>query len=113
MRSLWTRMPRWIRRKPWGRSLPSTVAQGNSFPSGSTRDVSLAAVQTSWTEFSDVKSFGFYVQQQVDWKDRLYRSEGVLNQDWRRLGGGDGFLSIPDTIDGRTIYAESQYLGLT
>jgi photosystem II stability/assembly factor-like uncharacterized protein len=42
-----------------------------------------------------------------------YRSEGVLNQDWRRLGGGDGFLSIPDTVDGRTIYAESQFLGLT
>ena len=42
-----------------------------------------------------------------------YRAEGVLNQDWRRLGGGDGFLSIPDTADGRTIYAESQYLGLT
>ena len=42
-----------------------------------------------------------------------YRSEGVLNQDWRRLGGGDGFLSIPDTVDGHTIYAESQYLGLT
>ncbi len=42
-----------------------------------------------------------------------YRNEGVLNEDWRRLGGGDGFLSIPDTVDGRTIYAESQYLGLT
>jgi photosystem II stability/assembly factor-like uncharacterized protein len=42
-----------------------------------------------------------------------YRSEGVLNQDWRRLGGGDGFLSIPDTVDGRTVYAESQFLGLT
>lgn len=42
-----------------------------------------------------------------------YRTEGVLNEDWRRLAGGDGFLSIPDTVDGRTIYAESQYLGLT
>ena len=42
-----------------------------------------------------------------------YRAEGVLNQDWRRLGGGDGFLAMPDTVDGRTIYAESQYLGLT
>ena len=42
-----------------------------------------------------------------------YRSEGVLNEDWRRLGGGDGFLAIPDTVDGHTIYAESQYLGLT
>ncbi len=42
-----------------------------------------------------------------------YRTEGVLNQDWRRLGGGDGFLSIPDTVDNHTIYAESQFLGLT
>lgn len=42
-----------------------------------------------------------------------YRSEGVLNEDWRRLGGGDGFLALADTVDDRTIYAESQYLGLT
>jgi photosystem II stability/assembly factor-like uncharacterized protein len=42
-----------------------------------------------------------------------YRTEGILNSDWRRLGGGDGFLALPDTVDGRTIYAESQYLGLT
>lgn len=42
-----------------------------------------------------------------------WRREGVLNSDWRRLGGGDGFLALPDTVDGRTIYAESQYLGLT
>ena len=42
-----------------------------------------------------------------------WRNEGVLNEDWRRLGGGDGFLALPDTVDDRTIYAESQYLGLT
>jgi hypothetical protein len=42
-----------------------------------------------------------------------WRREGVLNEDWRRLGGGDGFLALPDTVDDRTIYAESQYLGLT
>ncbi|MGH7475048.1 MAG: VPS10 domain-containing protein [Longimicrobiales bacterium] len=42
-----------------------------------------------------------------------YRAEGVLNEDWHRTGGGDGFLSLPDTVDPNTFYAESQYLGLT
>ncbi len=42
-----------------------------------------------------------------------FRREGVLNEDWRRIGGGDGFLALADTVDNRTIYAESQYLGLT
>lgn len=41
-----------------------------------------------------------------------YRSEGVLNEDWTRTGGGDGFLSLPDTVDGDVFYSESQYLGL-
>ena len=42
-----------------------------------------------------------------------YRSEGILNEDWTRWGGGDGFLSMVDTSDNRTLYSESQYLGLT
>jgi hypothetical protein len=42
-----------------------------------------------------------------------YRSEGILNEDWVRWGGGDGFLSLVDTTDNRTLYSESQYLGLT
>ncbi|MBW3535339.1 MAG: hypothetical protein KY453_09015 [Gemmatimonadetes bacterium] len=42
-----------------------------------------------------------------------YRSEGILNEDWTRLGGGDGFLATPDRTDPDRVYAESQYLGLT
>ena len=41
-----------------------------------------------------------------------YSSNGIVNDDWWRIGGGDGFLAIPDTIDGHTVYVESQYLGL-
>ena len=44
---------------------------------------------------------------------QVYRSEGILNQDWVRWGGGDGFLSQVDTSNNRILYAESQYLGLT
>ncbi|MEJ2186857.1 MAG: glycosyl hydrolase [Gemmatimonadota bacterium] len=42
-----------------------------------------------------------------------YRREGILNEDWTRIGGGDGFLAVPDTTDDDVFYAESQYLGLT
>lgn len=45
--------------------------------------------------------------------NETFRSEGVLNEDWIRIGGGDGFLSVPDPADPSVAYAESQYLGLT
>jgi photosystem II stability/assembly factor-like uncharacterized protein len=38
---------------------------------------------------------------------------GIRFEDWVRLGGGDGFQVLPDTVDNRTVYVESQYLGLT
>ena len=41
-----------------------------------------------------------------------YRSEGILNHDWVKWGGGDGFLNLVDPRDDRTLYVESQYLGL-
>jgi photosystem II stability/assembly factor-like uncharacterized protein len=42
-----------------------------------------------------------------------YHSWGILNEDWVRTGGGDGFFSVPDPSDDRTVYVNSQYLGLT
>ena len=41
------------------------------------------------------------------------RSAGILNGDWRKLGGGDGFVNIPDTTNNSVVYTESQYLGLS
>lgn len=41
-----------------------------------------------------------------------YRTEGVRFEDWMRTGGGDGFVNLVDTTDHRTLYTESQYLGL-
>jgi hypothetical protein len=55
------------------------------------------------------------LQDNGSWRgpNATYRSEGILNEDWIRWGGGDGFLSLVDTTDNRTLYSESQYLGLT
>ncbi len=42
-----------------------------------------------------------------------YTSTGPLNEDWFRVGGGDGFNNVIDTTDNTTVYSSSQYLGLT
>ena len=42
-----------------------------------------------------------------------YRADGVLFEDWLRTGGGDGFMNLVDTTDNKTLYTESQYLGLS
>jgi len=44
--------------------------------------------------------------------NQVYRAEGILNEDWVRWGGGDGFLSLVDTSNNRILYSESQYLGI-
>jgi photosystem II stability/assembly factor-like uncharacterized protein len=42
-----------------------------------------------------------------------YRGEGIINADWVRWGGGDGFFNLVDTSDNRTLYTNSQFLGLS
>jgi photosystem II stability/assembly factor-like uncharacterized protein len=37
---------------------------------------------------------------------------GILNEHWSRLCGGDGFFTIPDPDDPRTVFSASQFLGL-
>ena len=45
--------------------------------------------------------------------NQTFRSEGVINADWIRYGGGDGFLNLVDTTSNKWLYVESQYLGLS
>ena len=42
-----------------------------------------------------------------------YSSQGILNEDWFRVTGGDGFGQRIDPTDWRTVYTSSQYLGLS
>ncbi len=42
-----------------------------------------------------------------------YTTPGPLNDDWFRVGGGDGFNNVIDMTDNTTLYSSSQYLGLT
>ncbi len=55
------------------------------------------------------------LQDNGSWRgpNQVYRSEGILNGDWTKWGGGDGFLTLVDTTANRIAYVESQYLGLT
>lgn len=42
-----------------------------------------------------------------------YRAEGIVNADWTKWGGGDGFFNVVDTSDNATLYTASQFLGLS
>ena len=55
------------------------------------------------------------LQDNGSWRgpSETYRAAGILNEDWIRLGGGDGFVNIPDTTTNDLVYTESQYLGLS
>ncbi len=55
------------------------------------------------------------LQDNGSWKgpSATYRAEGILNEDWTRTGGGDGFLNDIDPDRPYMVYAESQFLGLT
>lgn len=70
------------------RQYRNTISQGNNFPSGSTRDIALAAVHSGWTEYVDVKSLGLYAQEQVGWGDRLFVT-GALRVDNSSVFGND------------------------
>lgn len=41
-----------------------------------------------------------------------YFSSGILNEDWKRLCGGDGFFVAADPTNARNVYSASQFLGL-
>ncbi|MEW6322940.1 MAG: hypothetical protein AB1635_17870 [Acidobacteriota bacterium] len=41
-----------------------------------------------------------------------WTSNGVLNDHWARLCGGDGFTAVPDPTNPRIVFSSSQFLGL-
>ncbi|MFY0592495.1 WD40/YVTN/BNR-like repeat-containing protein [Roseivirga sp.] len=43
---------------------------------------------------------------------QTYRGAGILNEDWKKIGGGDGFLNLVHHTNPDIVYTESQYLGL-
>ena len=45
--------------------------------------------------------------------NETYATQGIQNEDWFRVGGGDGFFNVVDTTDNQTVYVSSQYLGIT
>jgi len=50
------------------------------------------------------------MQDNYDWcgPSASRHSRGIFNYDWFQILGGDGFVAIPDLIDSRIVYTESQ-----
>ena len=48
------------------------------------------------------------------WKgpSAVWTTNGILNEHWSRLCGGDGFFAVPDPANSRNVFSSSQFLGL-
>jgi photosystem II stability/assembly factor-like uncharacterized protein len=48
------------------------------------------------------------------WKgpSAVWTANGILNEHWSRLCGGDGFFAVPDPANARHVFSASQFLGL-
>ena len=41
-----------------------------------------------------------------------WTTNGILNEHWSRLCGGDGFFAVPDPTNSRIVFSATQFLGL-
>ncbi|HEX8696757.1 MAG TPA: SusC/RagA family TonB-linked outer membrane protein [Longimicrobium sp.] len=55
----------------------NTIAQGTGFSTDLVRNIGSATNRHSWDEYLAVKSLGFFVQEQVAWRDRLFLTGAV------------------------------------
>lgn len=70
------------------REFRNTVAQGNRFATTLVKNVTSATDRTSWDEHLSVKSLGFFGQEQIAWRDRLYLT-AALRMDNSSIFGSD------------------------
>ncbi|MGE5156107.1 MAG: SusC/RagA family TonB-linked outer membrane protein, partial [Betaproteobacteria bacterium] len=66
----------------------NTVAQGTGYPTDAVQNVGSAQTRVSWDEYLSVKSLGFFGQEQLTFKDRLYLT-GALRVDNSSVFGAD------------------------
>ncbi|MGH7460291.1 MAG: SusC/RagA family TonB-linked outer membrane protein, partial [Longimicrobiales bacterium] len=73
----------------------NTVAIGSGFASGTIRQVALAASTQSFTEYTDQKSLGVFLQEQVGWNDRLFVTAALRIDNNSAFGEDIDWLSFP------------------
>jgi len=73
----------------------NTIAQGTGFITTAATNVGSATTRNSWDEFKQVKSLGFFVQEQVAWRDRLYLTGAVREDNSSVFGSNINRLYYP------------------
>ena len=66
----------------------NAIAQGTGFVTTAATNVGSATTRNSWDEFYQVKSLGFFAQEQIAWRDRLYVT-GAVREDNSSVFGSD------------------------
>jgi TonB-linked SusC/RagA family outer membrane protein len=60
-----------------GSEYRNTIAQGTGFSTALVKNVGSATSRFSWDEYQAVKSLGFFAQEQVGWRERLFVTGAV------------------------------------
>ncbi|HEU4996121.1 MAG TPA: SusC/RagA family TonB-linked outer membrane protein [Gemmatimonadaceae bacterium] len=77
-------------------SIHSVTASGSVFPTTGLKSVSATTNRNPPSEgFSDDKSLGVYVQEQVAWRDRLYLTGALRSDDHSAFGSGFNRVTYP------------------
>ncbi|PYP68614.1 MAG: hypothetical protein DMD36_12430 [Gemmatimonadetes bacterium] len=87
----------------------NTIAQGTGFASTAVKNVASASTRSSWDEFAQVKSLGFFVQEQVAWRDRLYVTGAVREDNSSVFGSNINQLYYPK-LSAAYVVSEERFL---
>jgi TonB-dependent starch-binding outer membrane protein SusC len=94
-----------------GRQSRRTEATGQGLGTGVQRSVSAAAVTSGSFGFSEVRSLGMYLQEQVGWRDRLFGTAAVRMDNHSAFGSDIEAVLYPK-LSVSYVISEEDYFGL-
>src|SRR5207247_9092613 len=87
----------------------TSIAQGTGFARAGVKNVASESTRSSWDEFAQVKSLGFFVQEQVAWRDRLYVTGSVREDNSSVFGSNINQLYYPK-LSAAYVVSEERFL---
>ena len=88
-----------------------TILSGRNFPVSSLNSVGAAAITTGTESFVENKTVGMYVQEQIDWDDRIFVT-GALRADDNSAFGTEFDVAIYPKVSATWVLHEEDFWGI-
>lgn len=79
----------------YDRRQEASRAHGEEFAVEALETVTSGAIRRAWEDFIENRTFGVYVQEQVNWRDRVYLTAAVRGDDNSAFGEDFDFVTYP------------------